>query len=161
MPKTIHTATAPNGQTFKRTSQNRVYSHVALGRRSKEEALRRANSKTQQVQDGENWDYHNTCATGRATYSAYVLSGSPEFVAKLKARDIAEGTAWIAKNPDRAAYITQQHAERLANVEGTNFDLWHDLGWASRLDLAQKNAATHKNRSAYWAECIIVEAVTK
>jgi len=54
----------------------------------------------------------------------------------------------------------QQHAERLANVEDTNFDLWLDLGWASRTDLALKNAASHASKP-YWAETIIVEAVTK
>ena len=160
MPKTIHTATAPNGQTFKRTSQNRVYSHIALGRRCKVEALRRANSKEAQVSDGRNWDYYNNCATGKATYSAYVLSGSPEFVAKIKARDIESGKEFLAKHPDRAAYIAQQHAERVANVEDTNFDLWLDLGWASRTDLALKNAASHASKP-YWAETIIVEAVTK
>jgi len=158
MPKTKHTATAPNGQTFKRTSQSRVYSHVVLGRRCRDEAMRRANAPDARVQDGRNWDYYARNAAGKATYSAYVLSGSPEFVAKMKARDIESGKEFLAKHPDRAAYIAQQHAERLANVEDTNFDLWHDLGWASRTDLAQKNASSHASKP-YWAEAIIVEAV--
>jgi hypothetical protein len=145
MPKTRHYAKAPNGQVFHRTSQSRVYSHVVLGLRSKETALRFANSQSAKDQDARNWDYANSKVTGQRDWYNWE---SEENRQRDRSR-VAEG---------RDNYINRKCAERIVAINAVDFAKWHDLGWASRLDLAQKNASSHAAKD-HWAEVIIVEAV--
>jgi hypothetical protein len=122
MPKTKHYATAPNGQVFHRSSQNRVYTHVVIGRRCKDNAMTVAKGASWAAADGRNWDYSND--------------------------KVAEG---------RDNYIERKRAERIVKVSETDFTKWSVLGWASRPDLAEKNASSHRAKS-YWAEVQILEA---
>lgn len=155
MPTTKHIAIAPDGTTFKRTSKSKVYTHLTLGQRSEDHAWLVANSKRSQEQDGKNWDYYKSQADGTYRYSSYVESG-PNF-ATYKARDTARSQEFIAANPTREGYIATQLANRLSAVEATDFTEWHDLGWSSRQDLGERNAASHRNKP-YWAKVILVEA---
>lgn len=157
---TKHTATLPDGRIVKRTSQNRVYPYMVAGRRCAKYAMEMANSKLAQKQDGENWDWEKSRADGTYEYSAYIAS-SPR-IEEYKARDLAEGGKFIAEHPDRAAYVAEKHAARVAAVEATDFSKWFALGWCGRHDLAMKLAGSKTGRS-YWAETRIIETqhVTK
>jgi hypothetical protein len=157
MPKTKHIATAPDGTIFKRTSQSRTYSHMVIGQRSEERAFLLAHSKRAQVRDGENWDYRQSEANGGGVYGEYANHPAGSWQHNSYERNLAMAKEFIAANPDRQAYIDGQHAERVAAVEATNFNQWFDLGWASREDLAQKNASSHRN-NAHWAKVLVVEA---
>jgi len=158
MTKTKHTATAPNGQIFKRTSQNRVYSHVVLGRRSEENAFLSANSKFNRDHDGNSWDWRVKTSEGQGVYAKYASEAEDHWGRKRHEENLEEARQFLAANPDRKAYQDRKQADRVADVEKTDFTKWFDLGWASRIDLAQKNASTYAGKPSY-AEVIIVEAV--
>ena len=144
MPKTRHYATAPNGQVFHRGSDRRVYSHMVAGRRCRDHALAMAKSDSNMNQDGRNWDYANSKVTGQRSWYDFESEES-----RQRDRDrVAEG---------RQNYIDRKRAERILKVSETDFTKWNDLGWASRLDLAQKNAASHRSKP-YWDEVVILEA---
>lgn len=162
MPTTKHIAIAPDGTTFKRTSKSKVYTHLTLGQRSEDHAWLVANSKVSQEQDGKNWDFYLQQAEGRWTCSSYERNtynspGHDEWVAKSKARDVSKGQEFLAENPTREGFIAKRLADRLAAVQATDFTEWHDLGWSSRQDLGERNAASHRNKP-YWAKVILVEA---
>lgn len=124
-----HTATASNGQTFKRGSANRTYTHVVIARRCKTHAVAQATSKYAQEQDARNYAYY-----------------------------LGEGHAAVANYSTAEAYVAAKMADRLAKIEAADFNLFSDGGWAGRLDLAQKNASSLRARP-YYAEVLILPAV--
>jgi hypothetical protein len=129
---------------FHRSSQNRVYTHVVIGRRCKDNAMTVAKGASWAAADGRNWDYSNDKVLGRKTWYAFESEQSRE---ADRAR-VAEG---------RDNYIERKRAERIVKVSETDFTKWSVLGWASRPDLAEKNASSHRAKS-YWAEVQILEA---
>lgn len=133
MPKKTYTATAPNGDIFKRTTENRTYTHAVIGRRIFERELATANDAKQRQQDGENWDYFMACAAG-----AHAHASSPY----TTDRERAEWATFAEANPDRAGYIQKKHDGRVARVKAdlaaSAFEVWHCLTWCGRADLAQK-----------------------
>lgn len=159
MPKIKHTATGPNGETFKRVSTSRTYSHCVIGRRSYEVAMARATSAQAQRNDGSDWDYFTACAN--RTYNDFPSFYTPDQVEKLRDQRQEAHKDFAEKNPDRAAYVARKLAERIEEVEQLKakgeFDRFFQIGWASRLDLAQK-AASAAMTGGYYAETRYVEA---
>lgn len=152
MPKTIHTATAPDGSTFRRTSQSRVYSHMVTGRSN--ERAHFADADAIRDQDRRNFDYY-----------VEVAAGTHPHVQPEKWRPQEQCDADIAKHRakieglDRDSYAAKKREERLAahaaNVAAGMFTKWRDLGWASRLDLARKAAST---AARHYVDVRILEA---
>lgn len=146
------TCTLPDGSKASRTTA-RTYTHVVCGRRSYDEAMRRANSKAAQKHDGKNWDYYAACAAGTYRYAHW-------YSAEAIADGNAKGRAWIEENGnDRAGYVQRCHMERQERVQAAKlageFDRWQALNWASRADLAHKAAAS-ANRHGYYAKTVVV-----
>lgn len=151
--RTTFTAIDPNGTTHTRTSDARTYTHTVVYQRSKAEALTSAKSGAEY--DGRNYDYDVAKANGThphvnyvAAASAYHSSYSAEHIAKAQenqrnenARLIAAATAIVEAFPTKEAYVAAMVAGRIADVEATDFTIWHNLGWCGRPDLAAKLAA--------------------
>lgn len=138
---TIHTITLPDGRTAKRTSQNRVYSHVVVGRRRYDYDLAQADRLT---------------ATDRANFAHYweFIQGTSRFLqrnswekddakfAERVAKDIARAKKAIGAAESPADYAEDKRAQRVAEVKQKAadgyYDAWGALTWASRRDLAEK-----------------------
>ena len=168
MPTTIHTATGPNGETFKRTSKSRTYTHMVAGRRSAEAERKEAHD--QHARDLKEYQQHLQWAAEGYEPSAWMI-GKPasrptfegETVAEQFRREGKESAAkWLADKPSNAAdYAAQELDRRLSKIEadekaGGVYDRFTiDFGWSSRLDLAQKLQAI--SRSARYADVVILE----
>ena len=145
MPKTKHTATAPDGTVFKRTSESRVYTHMVAGQLCPKHAMAVATHASNEEQDVRNWRYMNEKVTGVRSWYDFESEES-----RQRDRDqVAMG---------QLAYLAEKLAERIARVEAQDFTKWFDLGWASRFDLACKNADSHRGRAS-WKRIEILEAV--
>lgn len=153
MPKKTYIATAPDGSEHKRTSESRTYTHAVIGRRSHAAQLASANSKSTQVQDGENWDYYMECAAGLHEHATSKWTTEKER---------ATWAGFAAANPDRAAYVRGMHEHRIASVEERKaagyYDAWHAITWCGRPDLAGKQIAAN---ATYWVDLQAVPAVLK
>jgi hypothetical protein len=147
MTKIKLTATLPDGTVATRTTA-RTYTHVIAVLPSYKEHLRRANDELAQVQDSSNWDYRASCANGTYAYPAW-------YSQEARDKSVAEGRAWIAENPDRAAFITGKHADRVAAVEARKaegfYETWQAATWCGRLSLAQAQLA-QLQRADGWAD---------
>lgn len=172
MPKNIHTATGPNGETFKRTSQGRTYPFTVVGRESYEDAVRRAHSRVEanarEFRQNQDW------ARDGFEPSAWMV-GKPDFkdptttVAERFREDGKEtGRKFLAEASVETAeeYAASELAKDLAAIEARkvkgDFDRFLvNFGWAGRLDLAQKLAGS--SASSRYAEVRILETsiVTK
>lgn len=169
MTTTIHTATGPKGEVFKRTSKSRTYSHMVAGRLSYDYAVQRAhdNVKQHRAEYQQNLKY---AAEGYEP-SAWMV-GKPHYdQVKHPGKDHAEvfrqdgkdsATRWLADKPATAdAYAQQMLEAELATItqrkaDGVYDRLTVDFGWSSRLDLAGKVASQHSGSSRY-AEVVILE----
>jgi hypothetical protein len=134
MPKTHYIATAPNGQVFTRSTESRAYLFCVVGRRCYAHALRFAD-QTYKV-DADNFAYYQGEVGQNPKHGAF---HSEEALAEMKR------TVSIHVTPEN--YAKARRAERVARVEANKadgvYDQFVDLGWASRADLATKNASAH------------------
>jgi hypothetical protein len=161
MTKIKHTATGPNGEVFTRTSKTRAYSHMACGRPSLEYAMKTATSDSQRAADLRNFDHWFKLSNGTSRF----------LVRKAWEKDDAQYADRVAGERARADevlngsataddYAASQLAGRIARIEAAKvagyYDRFIDLGWSSRLDLAQKVAAS---AGAMYAETRVIEAV--
>jgi hypothetical protein len=130
---TAYTATASNGQVFTRNS-HRVYTHACLALRS--EAADRALCDADWKVDGQNFDYLVKIVETNGTIhnSFQTAEQCAERAAKAKADIEAAGS--------RAGYIAACRARRVAKVDADKaagaYEKFHLIGFAGRLDLAQK-----------------------
>jgi hypothetical protein len=154
MSKIKHSATGPNGEKFKRVSASRRYSHCIIGRPSYAEALRRALDAQTNRNDLSYWEFMQKRADGTYQFDSYISQS-------IRDRAMAEGKQFIAENPDRDAYARQLQEEREARVKKAKdegfYDRFEAIGWASRLDLAQK-AAAQAMTGRYYLETRYVDA---
>lgn len=154
MPKIKHIATGPNGETFKRESASRRYTHCVIGRRSYDHAVRRAHGE--RSHHASNFRYYAACAAGTYTFPSFYSDAG-----KLKAQQ--KGEAWIAEagcaNADE--YADRELARQLAELEELKakgeFDRFFQIGWAGREDLAQK-AASQAMTGGYFCETRYIPA---
>lgn len=157
-----HIATDANGIIHTRNSENRVYTHCVAIRHSYEAAL--ASAKKAHTHDASNY----------AHYMAYI-NGTSEFLNKRSwqtdeqhaaecARSIADAKKNIGEAKSVEEYIANNIASAVARVEKAKadgyYDAWKVIGWNSRRDLAEKEAARQRARASV-AEVAILEAVLK
>lgn len=166
--RVIHTATGPNGETFKRTSASRRYTHVVIALPSVESAIRRANGEY----DLGLKEYRDHERYARDGYEpAGWMFGRPHYdQVKHPGKDHAEvfredgresGRNWLEGKPATAEeYAARRRASALAKVEESKaagvFERFVALSWSSRADLAAKAASNPESRG-YWAEVRVVE----
>lgn len=140
MAKSIFLATATDGTEFKRTSDNRVYTHTVISKRNFNRDLDDAGKI--KATDADNFAYY----TRRAADSSQDTANALEQLAGAKT--VTEYQ--FAKRDARVAAV-------LAARDAGAYDVWHNAGWCGRLDLAQKLAA--KEASYGNLEVTILEAV--
>lgn len=159
-----HTATAPDGSIMKRTSANRVYSHVTVGRPSYEHAVAEAKAESYRATDKRNFAYYAEIAAqtpGVARTIHVDGCARPWSYEKAEtAEEIAAAVAKLAGATSGEEFHAIEQERRLAKVEEAKargaFASWVDLGWSSSAALAAKNAASH--RSGYYAEVVVLPA---
>lgn len=169
MPRNVFTAIDPNGVEHKRTSESREYAHTVVFRKDKRLMMHYATQEGHTKQDGSNYDYYRECAAGTHEHVTHVTgregyhpSYSDADVARMQAAQReknAKSIAYAKTQTDglsRDAYIKHKRAERVARVEATDFNEFHNAGWCGRLDLAQKLAG-----SIHGVDVTILPAVKK
>jgi hypothetical protein len=130
----------PQGKTHTRSSKGRTYSHVVLRYTPPvtfEDQCKEIGWVVAQNSDGYWKSMKLRAETG-------VLDHLPDFDVE---RRVQEARDFIAENPSLELHMAQIGARALARFEakvegGEHYDRWHDMGWASRLDLAHKNASS-------------------
>lgn len=162
-----------NGQTFTRSTASRAYTHMAAVRPSYDAALRNAKADHCDVSNFNYWlamsqgISRSEARTGQVetqTLVEYHTSKwtTPEQAQERADRDQARAIENLKGATTVEEYTAARLADRIAAVEAQKadgyFDRFQDAGWASRLDLAQKNAASHAAK-AWWAEAKVLEAV--
>lgn len=159
-----HTATAPDGTIARRSSKTRTYTHTVFAQRSFDNALRAA---LQGYGDTDRSNYHHYLGFINGT-SRFIPVPSylttPEQIASHNARveiDVARAQQELAGYDSREAYVAGKRDARVAAVLADKaagaFDVWHNVGWCSRPDLASKLAASTENND-YWQTAVVVEA---
>lgn len=155
MPKIIYTATDSSGQVHTRKSE-RTYTHTVVARRSFDRAMQLADMNW--ASDRDNFAYFAKIAAGNDPYPARNwLRGdnvhpswavTPEKIAAHQVEVDAENAKRLADAIERTAghtvdsYVAAKRAERVAGIlrkraEGY-YDVFVNLGWCGRRDLAEK-----------------------
>lgn len=158
MPKKIQlTATLPDGTIATRTTA-RAYTHVSCGRRSYDEAMRRA-TKDWGDTDRSNFAYHTAYLDGTSRFLVQPSYKSKEAHEADCARQIEASREELNGCTTVEDYRAMKRAAREEAVQAAHlrgdFDKWRVIGWASREDLAHK-AASSENRNGYYAETRVV-----
>lgn len=169
MPRVTHTATGPNGETYKRTSATRRYSHVVIGRPCVEAARRRAEGEY----DLGLKEYRSNARYAREGYEpAAWMIGKPHYdQVAHPGKDHAEvfreagresALKWLSDKPATAEeYAARRRDSALAAVEdGASrgvYDRFVPISWSSRLDLANKAASSCDGNRQWYAEVRVVD----
>lgn len=156
MPTITHIATYA-GQSFKRVSSSgRVYSHVVIGRVSLSHALERARAKYHGKSDANNFAYYVRQAAGEGLNIWQGHSDEDKERIRLERQASAIQELQGCTTPED--YVALKLAQRLAKIERQReegyYSRFNDLGWASRYDLAQKNAGSKR---PYHEDIFIIE----
>lgn len=166
MAKTRYSATDANGTVHTR-STDRTYTHTVVAQLNRAELMERALSKAWAKSDGDNYDYAVECAAGTHRHvthvtdrAGYHVSYTDEQVAGFQEAQRAENAKRIASAKlivaiSREEHIAAEQAKRVASVEATDFEAFHNLGWCGRRDLAVKLAA---KTGEYYRNIMILEA---
>ncbi len=165
MPKSIFTATATNGQTFKRTSESRTYTHMVVWMPSFEAEMVRAVATAADAkwlkQTAKDYAYYaQTIAIGAGgTRHSTYANGAP-CSWEVKQDDVDRAVAAIAGATSVDEYIAAQQARLIDTVRAHSrngrYRSWTDMGWCGRPDLAQKLAGQVRRRPG---QVRILEAV--
>jgi len=147
MPKVLHTATGPNGEAFKRTSDTKRYAFVLIGRPSI--SAERARVVTCGVAAEKLFNANTRYAANGYEPSSWMIgkpARNPDFAdlaVEFREKGRADAIAWLADKPATAA-------EHRANVEAAAlaviaereasgaYNVFHALRWSRREDLALK-----------------------
>lgn len=149
----------PAGVVHTRNSTSRTYSHAVIARRSYDSALASA-----EAYRCPNYEYYRSIADGTSRHLApRSWQTADQHAARLKAA-VATALADLNGAESAEAYVAAKRAEAVARVEADEaageFDEWSVLGWAGRPDLADKLAASSRNRGC-WADVTVLEAQRK
>lgn len=154
MAKTVYTATDANGTVHTRKS-DRGYSHTVVFRNVKSEKLADAVHKGWRNLDANNYKYEASIADGstvlyitpagsyHASRDAAYIAADQKAQTEKNAERVAKAQAFIAANPDKAAYLDAEELKRIASAEKADYTTWFNAGWCGRFDLAQKLAAKY------------------
>jgi hypothetical protein len=150
-----HTATDRTGTVHTRNSANRVYTHTVVARPCYKSALEVAVSPGHQ--DESNFAYYAAYLDGTSRFLVKPAYRSEEAHAEQCEKDIARAREKIGEAKTVAEYVAMKRQARLAAVEEARvaggYEIFGNLGWCGRLDLAQKLAA---GASPYWTEVTIL-----
>lgn len=183
---TNHYMAQIDGVTVTRSTAGRAYTHVVVGyvdiaqarvtceKKAREDYASHIRSTTKEA-NGQT--HYLTWSTDVKMLTMFTSDMSAEDraakIAERKAEYLAEhatqvqnaidilaadkGEAvWVA---DMLAAFDKRRAEATNNTTDGKFYVC-DLGWASRLDLAEKNAATHARHAGYgYCRVVVLEAV--
>lgn len=134
-----------DGVVFTRTSQSRDYTHVVLRPCSLARQIRDAEISAQ-YDWNHNHDFHREFADGTSRFlGPREWHRTEEQLAAKRAEDaeqIERSRAWLAGGLGQLIADAQiKAAERWRDEFGERETGWRYVGWAGRLDLAQKQAA--------------------
>ena len=146
-----HFAIDANGKRHTRNSKGRTYTHVVVGRWNYDAAL--ASAQNYDKLDLHRSNYNHSLSYVNGT-SRFLTRNSWEqddaaYVARV-AKDIAGAVKALGGAANLEEYCQLQRDAALARVAANKaageYEVYRDLGWAGRLDLAQKNAGSHAGR---------------
>lgn len=153
MAKITYTATDAAGIVHKRTTATRAYSHTVVVKGGYETHLTYASHKDWAKGDSSNFAYYTAIAEGRSRHfpSTRYRAQDPK---RWTAVEIAEEEATCAKRDADAhreavrkidghtleSYVNTQRLARIRAIEekkaAGGYDVWNNVGWCGRLDLA-------------------------
>jgi len=140
MAKTRTTTATHDGVTFTRSTA-RTYTHVVIGRRDIEAAVRRDRITSEEMVRRD-WAWYGEIAAGTYKHMEYVNE-----------QQIARATKLIALGLEAATKLVADESEQRARQL---FAGWEALGWAGRPDLAVKEQRTWQAPIHCYAEVLIV-----
>lgn len=144
--KTTYTATDANGTVHTRTT-NRTYTNTVVYQADKDVAVKRAHEWV--IRDRKDAEYYqNEVAQGEEAYIKTKLITYERLGRDYFARQFAENVALANKIGNPVDYAARRLAERLAEIEATDWTVWHNAGWCGRRDLAVKLANEQKQVAA-------------
>jgi hypothetical protein len=142
-----HFAIDANGQRHTRNSKGRTYSHVVVGRWNYDAALAFAQSYDKSGLHSSNYKHLLSYVNGTSQYLARKSWENDATYAERVAKEVAQAAKRLGGAKSLDEYRQLQRDEALARVAANKaageYEVYRDLGWAGRLDLAQKNAASH------------------
>jgi len=138
-----HFVIDPNGEKHTRNSKTREYSHCVLARLTNESRMRSLKCGLQNASElVRKYSDPDHVERQVAYYSrpGAITKKTREQVEAEEAKYLAEYVA------NAKAYRTEIEVAEAAIARGEELDpTWGSIGWASRLDLAHKNAAGYQN----------------
>lgn len=132
------------GFTFKRTSQNRVYTHTVISRRSRAADRAQTERSAREMWKLDLAHYAELAGGVHKLSQKYPAQYTPERIAK----DVAKAKAWVEKGEqghvdEHLAFLADRVAKLQTAADGDTY--YRNEGWCSRADLAQKLAARTPN----------------
>jgi hypothetical protein len=155
--KTNYIATDAAGVTHTRSTESRAYTHTVVRKGGYAVAMASALSASWGKTDRSNFDYYLRIAEGRSEFypstrycAKYADRHTPEQIAEEDARltisdaqKVAEAKA-VCAGFTADTYVAEQRRLRVERIETKlaegGYEVWHNMGWCGRLDLAQKLA---------------------
>jgi len=155
-----HFAIDANGQRHTRNGKGRTYSHVVVGRWNYAADLANAQSYDKSGLHRLNYKYYAAYVDGTSQYLARKSwEQDDDAYAARVAKEVADAVKAIGGAASLEEYRQMQRDAAIANVEANKaagkYEVYRDLGWAGRLDLAQKNAGS---QSGQYTDIQILEA---
>ena len=161
MTKINYIATDANGTVHTRSTASRAYTHTVVVKRSKQGAIAQANAgvahdlKEAREQFAFAAQSIEQIKAGFIARKLAILARDDEYATKRQ----IEGKAFVAQWGTPEAYAAAQHVQQIAKIEATDWNVWFNVGWCGRADLAAKLAA-QQDRARY-SEVAILPATEK
>jgi len=152
MAKTKFFAVDANGAEHTRNSA-RVYTHCVVARRSKATALRDANTYL-----NTDYSFYKAYADGASIYMTRGVRETEEQYKSRVAEEVARAVENLRGATSEAEFVEIHRKEALARAENYNYEVYHNLGWCGRADLAAKLAA---GASSYYCDVQILPAQSR
>lgn len=158
MAKTTYTAPEVPGSS---RSSERPYTHAVVGRRNIA-ALRAYAPESAEYSHGkQTYDYYSKqVQVGAGNSYLYKTGECRPFMVTVKQEDYDRGVAFLAENPDRAAYVAKKLAERMAELGTEDAGPLQVLQWSMSHANADKATGTFLNKG-YVGVRVVETAVAK
>jgi hypothetical protein len=157
MTKNVHTFTDPNGTVHTRKSENRVYTHAVIARRSKARAVAFIMADDWAAREAHNFGYYTAMVAGTHKNAKYTLAfEKPEKREARRSQEVEFHKSILADAVDAEAFVAMVRKRALAQVEANAkkgvYTDYTVIGWNGRLDLAQKLASSNAARDVQIVE---------
>ena len=160
MATTKHIATI-DGQTFTRNSKSRVYTHCVVAKPSIDHALATAQSEGARDLYRCEYRWHQKAVTSGGRLFEQSKHMTDEDYHEQCKRDLMFARRALVGKQSEDDFVSYHVDDMLAWIEKQReqgfYDRWVERGWNSRLDLAQKLAATTRAHP-YYGDVVILEA---